>query len=111
MQKNIDRLLCKCSAGDDTCQFTGTLAELASHHNSHFLVKKIKKLKCSHCQDVFFSQETLDKHLNAEYGTCPKQPIDCFLKAIGCNAKGLNRENMSVHAIECSQLHLNLINE
>ena len=75
-QKKIENLIGKCGAGDEKCEFTGTLKQLAEHHNCHFKVKQNKVKFCPHCSQTFNDKSELEKHLDLENGTCLKQPYN-----------------------------------
>lgn len=67
----------------DGCDWTGTLADYAEHFHQHFKVKP--RVKCQFCDVDFAKESDLASHLNQTSGTCPKQPVECIFKTIGCN--------------------------
>ena len=52
------------------------------HYNDHFV---IKSRNCEYCNSKLLSKEDLDRHLDKLNGSCPKQPVECIFKSIGCN--------------------------
>ena len=45
----------------------------------------IKARTCEYCNSKLLSKEDLDRHLDRLNGSCPKQPVECIFKSIGCN--------------------------
>jgi hypothetical protein len=72
----------------DGCDWTGTLADYAEHFHKHFKVKP--RVRCQFCEVDFAKESDLASHLNITNGTCPKQPVECIFKAIGCNVSEFN---------------------
>ena len=77
-QINID----KCQASSD-CGWKGALSDYRDHYNSHFKVKP--KIKCQFCKKTFINEPDLNLHMDVTLGNCPKQPVECIFKSIGCN--------------------------
>jgi len=72
----------------DECEWKGSLLDYVEHYHQHFKVKP--KVKCQYCRLDFAKESDLAAHVDITNGTCPKQPIDCIFKAIGCNINELS---------------------
>jgi hypothetical protein len=108
----------------DNCNWKGILLEYRSHYNEHF---KIQTKICEYCNLTLRSKEDLELHLHKTNGNCPKQPVDCIFKSIGCNRDDnnniyqqmemdaafniiyLTRENLNEHMLTNTNYHLELV--
>ncbi len=112
------------------CDWKGTLLQYRDHYNEHFKVKP--KISCEFCSIVLASSSDLALHLDKINGVCPKQPVECIFKSIGCKHNDsfenhhddqkmetsndnlndfniLTRENLSEHMSKNANYHLSLI--
>ena len=90
-QKKINNIEVECL--QTNCQWKGALSDYRVHHSDHFV---IKTRKCEYCNMTLLSKDDLERHLDKINGDCPKQPIECIFKTIGCNKTLdviLNNEN------------------
>jgi hypothetical protein len=79
IQRKINELIVDCMA--DGCEWKGSILNYKIHfYNLH----EILISKCQYCNIELNTRDDYEKHLNKETGDCPKQPIDCIYKSIGC---------------------------
>ena len=82
-QKKVNSIQVSC-IHRETCQWQGTLAEYRDEHYYAAHMTQFVEQTCPHCSLSLKSQQELDTHLDLDNGTCPKQPLDCMYKPIGC---------------------------
>jgi hypothetical protein len=88
-QKKIRQIQINKCLGSTGCDWKGTLFEYRDHYRDHFALKL--KIVCEFCgKDDFINHEELSVHIDKQFGVCPKQPIDCLFKSIGCNHSDTN---------------------
>lgn len=123
LRKQIRNEIVKCEA--KSCDWSGKLEDFCQTHYKSHINDKLT-FKCDFCKRDFPFKLELDKHLDRESGDCPKQPMECPFKLVGCNivdvsksdpesmdtsdeSKCLTRETLQAHMNHCVNHHLILL--